>query len=117
MVGRLGRRAVVRMQRWMMRMRRVDDILHEGPPITAMPIPVFGKSIASLEGAGKIMAIHTREAMTQRMHALEQQPSAGRFLSIPVAHIVEASGVVCQRRAEFLIEVRLDHAVVTPGLE
>ena len=56
-----------------MRMRRMDDILHEGPAVTAMAIPIFDKPIASLKGTGKVMRVYTPdEPMTKRMHALEQ---------------------------------------------
>ena len=56
----------------MMMMRRMDDILQEGPAVTAMAIPIFDKPIASLKGTGKVMRVYTHEPMTKRMHALEQ---------------------------------------------
>jgi len=48
-----------------MRMRRMDDILHEGPAVTAMAIPIFDKPIASLKGAGKVMRAGGRLQFSQ----------------------------------------------------
>ena len=59
-----------------MRVNGMDDIFHEGAPITAMAIPISVKQIASVKRAGKIMRIEAREPMTESMHALKEEPSA-----------------------------------------
>ena len=100
-----------------MRVNRVHYIFHERAAITTMAIPVVRQEIASVKRAREIVRIETHEPMSEGVHALEKKPSAPTLRTIGLADTVDTSRIVDQRWIEHLIEVRLDHPMITARLK
>ena len=110
----LGRGDKFRMSRRVMGVNGMDDILHERAAITAVAIPVIRKQIATLESAGQIVCIKTCEPMSESVDALEEQPPAAGLLTIGLAETIDSSRVGNQDGVKNVIEIGLDHSMVTP---
>src|SRR5687768_4257973 len=95
---------------WMMRVRHVDDVLHECAAIAGRPVPVIGEQVAALEPAREIMSIEHRQAVAHPVNALKSDPSV-RF-----ARAERLAQLVGLRRCDAVesSEVCLNYAVVTP---
>ena len=100
-----------------MRMRRMDDILHEGAAIAAMLVPVVREDVARLQRSRKIVVIKGRKAVAQSMKTLKQQPMARRIVAIGSAHGIQPGGILRHRWIQHVLQISLNHTVIAARLK
>ena len=91
-----------------MRIRHVDDVLHERPAVARMPVPVVGEQVASFETLLQVVLVEHGEAMPHAVYALKADPS---LAFIRRERFAERVCIVGGDRVE-LSEPRLDHTMV-----
>src|SRR5687767_7257635 len=108
-----GRMIAGQRSRRMMRIRHIDDVLHERSAITSMTVPFIGEQIASFETPLEVVPVEHREAVPHSVHALEPDPSLAVILPERLTESVSVAGFDVVQ----LAEPRLNDAVITSRLE
>ena len=95
-----------------MRMRRMDDILHEGPAVTRLAVPGVAQHVAAVQRVREIHGVGLQQTVADSVDALEPKPSTASDFRGGGAEARDFGTI-----GALIREIGLNYAMVTAGLE